>query len=347
MKHSLFIGLMMTAALQAFAQVDYTVVYHPFIHQAEDQLVLGNYASALPFYQKAFEQAKGGFSEDFANAAVCAAKSGQDGVAYRWLDSLLAKGVENRFFNEFQGLEPLRSRRKWTKFVAGLDQKRAALSRPRNEEVKATLIKMRDETKSLREKGGTYDTLKVITTRNVARFLEIVAQFGYPGEDMLGVSWPGDTMPENIMLEHYTSMVPLAGVPRYDFQKDFLLAVRQGRMEPHFMASLVNITTLLNWDGTSSQDDYFGGAMATFLRHTDEKGLYAEKFDADRTVTINQRRLEAGLEPLDVFTRKAIFKHRNPVAKDFLLTKWGSAYVIELDDPDVAREVLNMFEKVD
>lgn len=344
MKYTIFICLIMTAALQAFGQPDYTQVYYPFIHKAEDQLLLGNYAAALPFYQNAFEQSKGGFSEDFANAAVCAAKSGNDDMAYRFIDSLMTKGIEYRFLSNFQGLEPLRSKARWITFISGMEYRRSVLDRQRNNEVNAQLVKMYDDDQEFRVKEGSYqvhgDTIKVIDARNVTQLRNIIATYGFPSEDMLGVTWPGEAMPANIVLHHHCQSMSLDAKGKYDFTPDFELAVKQGHMEPHYMAYLLSMQ--------GSEALPLGGwGLTAFTSVEKDRALYVEKINEAKRPEIDQLRLNHGLEPLDVFTRKAVFKQKNPAAKDFVLSKWGRLNIFEIENPEELKDWLLSFDRVD
>lgn len=344
MKYTIFFSLLVTATLQAFGQTDYTVAYYPFIHQAEAQLIQNNYAAALPFYQQAFEQTKGGFSEDFANAAVCAAKAIEDEVAYRWIDSLMTKGIEYRFITEFQGLEPLRSKQRWITFISGMEYRRAVLDRPLNNELKARLGKMHDDDQEFRVKEGSYkvygDTIKAIDARNIAELRNIIATYGFPDEDLLGVTWPAEAMPANIVLHHHCQSMSLADEGKYDFTPDFVLAVQQGRMEPHYMAYL------LSMQGSKAMQ-LGGWGLTAFTSNEKDRALYVEKFSDAKRLEIDQLRLSHGLEALDVYARKALFKQKNLAAKDFVLSKWGRLNIFEIENPEELKDWLLSFDRVD
>jgi hypothetical protein len=76
----------------AFAQDDFTRIYHPIINEAELAIVDTNYYEALDFYKEAFANVKKPFAKDYYNAAICAAMTGKLSLTFDYLEKIVEKG---------------------------------------------------------------------------------------------------------------------------------------------------------------------------------------------------------------------------------------------------------------
>jgi hypothetical protein len=76
----------------AFAQGDFTRIYHPIINEAELAIVDTNYYEALDFYKEAFANVKKPFAKDYYNAAICASMVGKIPLTFDYLEKIIEKG---------------------------------------------------------------------------------------------------------------------------------------------------------------------------------------------------------------------------------------------------------------
>ncbi len=88
----LLLILILFCSKGAFAQGDFTRIYHPIINEAELAIVDTNYFEALDFYKEAFANIKKPFAKDYYNAAICAAMTGKLSLTFDYLEKIVEKG---------------------------------------------------------------------------------------------------------------------------------------------------------------------------------------------------------------------------------------------------------------
>jgi tetratricopeptide (TPR) repeat protein len=76
----------------AFAQGDFTRIYHPIINEAELAIIDTNYYEALDYYKAAFDNVKKPFAKDYYNAAICATMVGKMPNVFDYLEKIVEKG---------------------------------------------------------------------------------------------------------------------------------------------------------------------------------------------------------------------------------------------------------------
>ena len=345
MKYMMLAWLFILHHLPVASQVDYTKTYYPVIHQADLKIVDGDYTKALSFYQKGFKESQGGFSVDFLNAAVCAVKTGNDKIAFKYLDSLIGKGVRKDFLETFVGLGPLRKNKRWGKYISQYDEKLKTLVGKRNDYVNRQITVMEDRDQEFRQKEGSYDvygdTIEKIDKENVDIYIALIKKYGFPNENMLGVSRPASNIPGNIVLHHHCQAMSIKReTVKYDFTNDFINAVRKGQLEPHQMAFLIALQgkDALQLGGLGLTQLESNGTTSKLLR---------DKLQAGEEEKMNVKRFALGLELLDQYYIKSVYKLKNEAAKDFIFDKYGHLNIFSGLDESTYKALIQSFEPID
>ncbi|TPE45191.1 hypothetical protein [Pontibacter mangrovi] len=302
----LFCLALMPFALRAGDGPNYTEVYHPKINKAELLVVEGQYEEALEAYEQAFDAVPSPFARDYYNAAICALLQDKERKAFNYLEELVQKGVSLEYLHGQPVLDSLEGSRRWRKFAKKYPKRRTKYEHTYNQELRADLDELYARDQYFRQAEGGMrvhgDTIRKIEEANTKLLLGWVKEFGYPGEDLIGVADTLEQLPRfSIVIERQTKMRK-----GHDFTEVLLEAVQQGRMAPQPAAYLLDQQAGRNKYGSrafvkihcrSCSDDEELGQLDDYL---------VMKVSEEEQQLIDKRRKELGLEPLEDYKRKVL-----------------------------------------
>lgn len=310
---TVFFSLVFLMALSQVAQAkaDYVTAYHPHINKAERLVMAQQYADALDAYQKAFAAVPHGFARDYYNAAVCAALTGEEKRGINLLEKLVAKGVSIEFLEAQDALVPLRDHKSWKKFAKKYPKRRKAFREKADLDLRADMDELWARDQFFRQaKGGLRvhgDTIRKIENENVKKLLAWISQHGYPGEELIGVA---DTLEQ---LPRFSIVIQRQTVARngFDFAPVLTQAVRQGKLDPHAAAYLMDqqqgknlyrskVLARINCDKPTDCTDVedLGDISSRFL---------TQRISEEDEAQANELRTALGLEPVADYRDKMRF----------------------------------------
>jgi hypothetical protein len=287
------------------AQVDYTKTYYPLIMKAESAILDSNYQVSLSWYQQAFQRVPHGFARDHYNALICAVELGQFDIAFQLLDSLVAKGVKKSIFEKSVPLQALRKHPKWNFFIQTFEQKSFELNRNKNRHLKQILAGIDFLDQEFRSKKGSYklyrDTINQIDKRNVQLLVQLIQQYGFPNEHLIGIESPFDIGLVSYIVFHHQCQKMSMGIHDFDFTDEMIKAVQKGELNPHQMCFWLSLQNRAAYQ--------FGGTGIYQLFHKAKvTGYMVDKYSEKTKIVINQKRKELGIENLNEFYKKILFK---------------------------------------
>jgi hypothetical protein len=307
----LFFSLIFCAA----AQADFTKAYYPFIYRAELAILKEDYSSALRSYDSAFKAVTKPFARDYFNATICASKVVDYQTAYRYCDSLIAKGVTRDFFTSYGSLRPLWETPQWPAFLESYGQKYKQYNSHRDTSLKQLFIRLDMQDQEFRRKAGSYrlfgDTIRKIDSNNVRQLIALMHTVGFPNEQMTGKGNPTSFFfPGYLILLHHAERLAKTKKSWYNPLQDYITAVKKGELDPHLFVQLLAIQ-----NDTSLSLGSWGVSVCEVNRVRSK--LMVEKYTPEQKALINQARLLYGLEPLEEYYQKALFVLRNDRSKEF------------------------------
>ncbi len=306
---SSFVGFSSPGALAA---PDYITEYHPAIHQAELSITDQDYAAALNAYQYAFAAVPTAFARDYYNAALCALLLNDEKQTYHYLAKLVEKGVSLDYLQRQPLLDSLADTRSWKKFKRKYKKQRRAYQRRVNLDLRADLDELYARDQYFRRAPGGLrvygDTLRKIETANVQQLLTWVAQYGYPGEDLIGVA---DTLEQ---LPRFTIVIQRQTKARngYDFFPVLRKAVQQGLLAPQAAAYLLEQQAGSSVYGTKAFLRINCNACQNDKDKPEHLGrLLIENRSEAELERIDAQRAALGLEPLDAYREKVRYSRKD------------------------------------
>ncbi|WP_345157023.1 hypothetical protein [Pontibacter saemangeumensis] len=291
---------------------DYAEVYHPLINVAELNIVRGEYADALSAYKQAFASVPTPFARDYYNAAVSAVQLQDEKQAFGYLEQLVLKGVSLPYLERQQVFDSLRTTKAWKKFERQYPKNRSKFEETLNKELRADLDELyaRDAYFRLAEGGLRVhgDTIRKIETANVENLLAWIEEYGYPGEQLIGVADTLEQLPRfSIVIQRQTK-----ARKGYDFTEILTKAVKEGRLAPQPVAYLLDQQAGKGLYGSKA----FVTVNCTRCKEQEKPQRYlVEKMSEEELERINKRRAPLGLEPLDDYKKKVLFGLGNNVFK--------------------------------
>ncbi|PHN07860.1 hypothetical protein CRP01_03670 [Flavilitoribacter nigricans DSM 23189 = NBRC 102662] len=331
--------LMLLMSVTLTAQVDYTQLYYPTVNRAELSIVEGDYENALQSFQTAFAAVHFSPSIDLYNAAVCALYLGEPATAKPLLIRILGRGVEPQYLWE-------RLERFHPELVADWEALKAY---PRvgiyeAESYRQEIYDMESLDQEFRNIEGTdepyADTIAAIDRQNIRRFRELIAEHGFPGEQLFGAEKQILTteFPGLIILRHYLQGLSRKQHPENDLMEILIRAVKAGQLEPNLMAQLLSLQ--------GKTDLRLGGSGVWVFRSGSEtSGYVVEKYPKEQLEKINEDRRQYGLDPLADYHRKAAFSLQKARERGFDFSKYSTTNKIALDRTAYDR-ILQSFESL-
>ncbi len=321
-------------------EVNYVKVYHPIINQAEVAVMDGKYKDALPIYEKAFAAVPRAFMKDYFNAAVCATYLGDASNTYKYLLEVAGKGISIDFVKGESAFIGIQQDPNWREFEKQYLAKKRDFEAKLNKSLIEKLNKIydRDQWFRIRNPEAFADTIVKIDKQNARELDYLIAKFGLPSEDMIGVGEGGFPI---IQYPFYTVLKRQTPENQtINFSNALLDGMRKGRIQPHTAATLM--ATI------NGNDDFFARHVYKILGvdTPDFKGKpFSSKIDKwvfrqlDKTdeLRINQMRLNNGMETLAEYRRKIIFALND---NRFLFPYRAFANMWQVTDPNIAADYL-------
>jgi hypothetical protein len=298
-------------------------VYYYHVNKAELAIIAGNYSVALSNYDSAFSENTAPFAKDSYNAAICYTLLKK----YEKCDPLLRGILEKGYSIEKLKLEP--SFREYFKTEFGSNLLKYAQTKPFhfNTKLRHSLDSLAKMDQLFRIKEGKYvvygDTIRKIDRSNVAFLNKIIEQYGFPGENIIGVADSSLTNPPyGIIIIHQT-----AGAKNrvFDYSDIVKRAILEGEVDAKSTIYLLSRSMEKDLYGTfdggvvrfvvdsaASADSQYSTKDTEYTNST----WYIVALSESKLAKINAARKEVGLENLDEYRRKIIFSMTN---KQFVL----------------------------
>jgi hypothetical protein len=313
--------------------------YYPHINSAENFLVEDNMYDALKQYSIAFGKTDEGLLKDYFNAAVCASYLGDADVVYDMFRKLASKGLSLEFVKNEVVFSSIQQDVAWASFeqeYLELYNLFNASLNPRLTETLQILVNRDDYFRKSIEVPA--DSLALIDAQNSVLLDTLISQFGFPGENEIGIGLNGIPHIEPAFYEIIKRQHPENQT--INFSNQILEANRNGKIETHLASRLLAII--------NANDLYFTRLIykiqvdnpLAFSHIPNAKKLnewvYLKIPEEDER-QIDQLRLNNGMETLKDYGQKILFslqEHR------FLLPYKVLAGVWYVTDAQLANDYL-------
>ena len=178
------------------------------------------------------------------------------------------------------------------------------------------------------------DTIATIDLQNALWLRDLIAEKGFPGEDEIGCGVGGFPVLQYDFYDVIRRQTPESQV--VNFSNQLMAAARNGKIMPHFAAHIMatingndvffarNVYKILVDETPEFQDLPFGDLL--------NEWIYVE-LDEDSERSINELRLQNGMEILTDYRKKILFSLDD---NKFLLPYRALAGMWYITDPDVA-----------
>ncbi|PHN05192.1 hypothetical protein [Flavilitoribacter nigricans] len=284
------------------AQLDFRDCYHPIINKAELAITAYDYQQALKLYQQAFGAVETGFGRDYQNAALCAIELEKYDQAIAFLEKLVAKGVAKAYFEENRARYGKLDGHGYDAFLDRYDEIRAAtFDQTTNPEVIARLNEMSTRDQMFRHEFETYrDTIWKIDAENAAELVDIVDEYGFPSDEMIGLFSPTANNQDYHLIFVHQMKNWKSDTTLIDLRPMVMDAVRQGKMSPERAAVYL--------DFAESRIGGIGGyGSSGIIKFGRAPEFYLFDYVGERRETINANRSQIGLFDLDDLESKLRF----------------------------------------
>jgi len=212
--------------------------YYEKIDEADYLIVKKEYNKALTLFDKAFEYKKIPFARDLYNAGMCALLL-NDEKAFNYFEKLAQKGIllESLPTKELITL----NKEKYDAFEVKYTEQRKKALTTKNIKLKNEIEIMLEHDQEL-AKDKEYDKAKrpkftQLVYVNAQRIIDIINEFGFPNEDIVGIEKPDSGTKLGIILYHYAQLL---AVEKFFEKKDSLA----GRTKNDFGLDTLNFASL-------------------------------------------------------------------------------------------------------
>lgn len=320
----------------AQSQVNYLTTYHPHVNKAEGFLIESNYYDALVQYDSAFANVERGFMKDYFNAAVCATYLGEANQTFNYLLKVASKGISLDFIKAEVAFSSIQRTDQWRDFELKYLEERRKFEEQLNTVYQKEINTIVARDKWFRERNAeTFaDTIATIDLQNALWLRDLIEEKGFPGEDEIGCGANGFPVLQYDFYDVIRRQTPESQV--VNFSNQLMTAARNGKIMPHFAAHIMstingndvffarNIYKILVDETPEFEDLPFGNLL--------NEWIYVE-LDEDTERTINELRLQNGMETLAEYRKKILFSLND---NKFLLPYRALAGMWYITDPEVA-----------
>lgn len=260
MKKSVIMLWIITSPLMIKANYDQDyLVYHKRITHAEELIGAKSFDLALEVYQQLFETFEFIFLRDYQVATQLAWHLGENEKAFRFLKLGTASGWQIKSIKKNKFLKGLRATKEWRLIQDQDDSLKGFYTNRIDSELRSEVRKMmmKDQSKALgalfkfSAKGQDRYAERKFAPNNekqVYRLIEIIRDYGYPGEKLIG----NDTWMQTILSHHNSiSQAYCQKDTMYQYLNPQLLAaIKKGQMSPSEFAVIDDwfITVKNGWE---------------------------------------------------------------------------------------------------
>lgn len=289
----LLFTLLIQAELLPAQQVNFVEVYYPFIRKAELAITQLSFQEASSYYKQAFKAVEQPFAIDYYNAALCAIQNKDYREAARYSGLLMDKGMDSGFFNK-QAFSSIKKEKVWQKLMQTYPKRRKAHLSRINISLRNEILSLNEKDQHFRRMSGSYgvhgDTIFGIDMGNVKRIREIISQFGYPDENLVGIVDNNFhvSLPGIIILHHYQQGY-------YDLSVTLLEQVKKGKLSPR---------EFVQYEETLLQHKY----KDMLFTKLDTSIIIKSKYKPADIDASNQARKAVGLETVEEWKSKILFE---------------------------------------
>ena len=222
---------------------------------------------------------------------------------YNLLDLLLAKGLDNESLKK-NIIKPPNTDERWESFLSANN-----VSTVKDELLRSKIDSLHFIDQYFRKKEGSYktygDTIKIIDSLNMDFLYNLVLNDQFPVELEIGVRNFASRQGYDIVFHHYAQ-----GTSENMKQKItpiIINLVLQGKILPNKAAQWLEL----------QNDEFSAGVFDILSFKVDNKSTdyYVSNYTKERKLYINQYRKLLGMESLDEYHKKFIFKLNNPSSK--------------------------------
>lgn len=287
--------------------------YYAYVDTAELCIVDSSYAKSLAYYQKAFGIIPVPYGKDYYNAALCANKSKKFDEAITFIQKLTEKGLDTSYFAHNKFLTELRETNQWKKYLDSYSVYHKKSLEKQNSKLQKEYEKLRDKDQFYAKNKytpGYLDSSFIGAYRVTLQFLELVNQYGFPDENLMGLTELPYSSESGLIPTHFFQLKGQFNAPKFAEQRaaclknniDFnrlnldsilLKAVYEGKLHPREYAGIL---------GTSS-NNIFGNMLVIQVNDT----LAELKFSPQKIEKFNAIRKEAGLSSMEIYRKVALY----------------------------------------
>lgn len=332
----LLLSLLGSIISVAQSSANYLTDYHPHINKAESLLIEYDYYNALVHYDSAFANVERGFMKDYFNAAVCATYLGEADQTFDYLLKVASKGISLDFVKSEVAFSSIQKTDKWRDFELKYLEERRKFEEQLNITYQKEINTIAARDKWFREKNAeTFaDTIATIDLQNALWLRDLIEEKGFPGEDEIGCGAGGFPVLQYDFYDVIRRQTPESQV--VNFSNQLMTAARNGKILPHFAAHIMatingndvffarNVYKIIVDETPEFQDLPFSDLL--------NEWIYVE-LDEDSERSINELRLQNGMEMLKDYRKKILFSLND---NKFLLPYRALAGMWYITDPDVA-----------
>jgi tetratricopeptide (TPR) repeat protein len=232
-------------SLNSMAQRDYTISYYPYVNNAEMAIIDEKYALALKYYEFAFDFVEHGFARDYLNAAYCAIEISQYSLAISYLEKLVAKGVQRKYFERNKQLAILYGHG-FEEFLENVKSIREqTFEHTENRLFYGRMGQMENLEQEFRldfEKNR--DTIRKIDISNAKELFQMIDKYGFPSEEAMGLEDPFNPLAgySHLLLVHAIKNRRGDSISYPDFIGPIREAVTNGRLNNQLAAQYLDLT---------------------------------------------------------------------------------------------------------
>ncbi len=312
MKRCILLFLITSISFVLKSQDDFTKTYYPQINKAELEIVQGNYKKALLHYKKAFKSIKvSGFGKDYYNASMCCNLLGELELGFKYIEKIIGKGVAYNFFkmNEHH-FENLIYDTRWDDIMTEYQSRQtASFGRTVSVLIQGTLgeILFRDtESREARKRGEKVNVVKS-DSLNIASLLKIVAEEGFPREEVIGMRNATDISNDFyqlVILHHMRNWSK--DRQKVDLRPMIKEWIKEGRMYPETGMDFINFGNSL-----VEREYPVSYGRVNMIRFMGDDSFYTKNYTAEEMREIDKQRSELGLESIKEYESKQAFQIEN------------------------------------
>lgn len=321
-------------------EVNYLKTYYPEINKAEIAIMNGNYKDALDSYQQAFKAVPRGFMKDYFNAAVCATYLGDASNTYLYLLEVAGKGISLDFVKDEVAFMGIQQDPDWRNFELKYLERKRKFDTQLNKVYVNKLNKIVERDAWFRQKDGVAfaDTVVKIDKQNALELDYLIEKYGFPSEDVIGCGEGGMPVIQypfyNIIRRQTTENQTV------NFSNQLLKAMRAGKISPHsvshIMASINGIDSFFSRNLYKIVTDNTPDFQNVPFKDKLNKWVFRHLSKEDEQ-SINQLRLQNGMESLSDYRRKILFSLKD---NRFLFPYKIFGGMWYITDPNIAADYL-------